>query len=130
MTFSEADAQRVIGMTMYGSDGDKIGAVGQVFLDDVSGRPEWVTVRTGLFGTNESFVPLEGATFAEDGLRVPYGKGTVKDAPNVAVDAGHLSEEEEQRLFAHYERIRGGLSDRHGRGPAEGHGSIGQGGRR
>jgi stress response protein YsnF len=39
----------------------------------------------------------------EDHLEVPYAKDKVKDAPNVDVDAGgHLSEEEEHRLYEYY----------------------------
>ncbi|MFF3327839.1 DUF2382 domain-containing protein [Streptomyces sp. NPDC002889] len=84
-------------------DGNKIGDAKHVFLDDVTGQPEWVSVKTGLFGTSESFVPTHEATLVEDHLEVPYAKDTVKDAPNVDVDAGgHLSEEEEHRLYEHY----------------------------
>lgn len=87
--------------TVIGEDGSKIGKVGQVYLDDQSGAPQWVTVSTGLFGTSESFVPLEAATLQGDDLRVPYSKDFVKDAPRVEPD-GHLSETEEARLFEYY----------------------------
>jgi uncharacterized protein (TIGR02271 family) len=93
---------QVRGTTVYGADGDKIGKAGEVYLDDQSGRPEWVTVNTGLFGTNESFVPLADADLVDDGLRVPFAKDVVKDAPNVDPGAGHLSREEEQALYRHY----------------------------
>jgi uncharacterized protein (TIGR02271 family) len=96
------DARSIMGATAYGSDGDKIGKVGQVFLDDQSGRPEFVTVNTGLFGTNETFIPVSGATFSGDRLTVPYDKDKVKGAPNVGVDSGHLDESEEQRLYEYY----------------------------
>ena len=91
------------GTTVYGTDGEKIGRAGQAYVDDQSGDPEWVTVNTGLFGTNETFVPLRNAELTQDGLTVPYTKDHVKDAPNVDPDNGHLDEAEEQRLFAHYE---------------------------
>ena len=91
------------GTTVYGSDGEKIGKAGQAYVDDQSGQPEWVTVNTGLFGTKETFVPLQGAQLTGDGLTVPYTKDHVKDAPNVDPENGHLDESEEQRLFAHYE---------------------------
>ena len=83
------------------STGDKIGSIGQLYVDDRSTQPSWVTVRTGLFGMRESFVPLDDAT--EDGIniRVPYTKDQVKDAPNIDADE-HLSPEEEQRLYRHY----------------------------
>ena len=99
---SETQAREVVGATAHGSDGEKIGKVGQLFLDDQTGQPEFVTVNTGLFGTSESFVPVEGATFDGDRLVVPYTKDVVKDAPNVDLDHGHLDPSEEQRLFDYY----------------------------
>jgi len=65
---------QIIGETVYGSDGDKLGKVGQIYLDDATGRPEWATVQTGLFGNNESFVPVAQAEFNDSGLTVPYSK--------------------------------------------------------
>jgi uncharacterized protein (TIGR02271 family) len=92
---------RVIGKDVYDQSGDKIGSASEVYLDDESGQPEWVTVKTGLFGTKESFVPLQGADLTNDGLRVPVSKSQVKDAPKVDTD-GHLSPQEEQELYRYY----------------------------
>jgi uncharacterized protein (TIGR02271 family) len=83
------------------TDGDKIGSVGQIYLDDQTGEPNWVTVKTGLFGTSESFVPLSGASVSGSDIVVGYDKATVKDAPRVDVD-GHLSPEEEDALYRYY----------------------------
>jgi uncharacterized protein (TIGR02271 family) len=83
------------------ADGDKIGSVGQVYADDADGQPTWVTVKTGLFGTSESFVPLQGARLEGSDVVVPYTKDQVKDAPRVDTD-GHLEPSEEDRLFGHY----------------------------
>ena len=94
-------ARDLIGATAVDSTGDKVGKVGQIYLDDQSGQPEWVSVHTGLFGTSESLVPLEGATTTHDGLQLGYAKALIKDAPSVDADQ-HLSPEEEQRLYAHY----------------------------
>ncbi|MFJ5998872.1 YsnF/AvaK domain-containing protein [Streptomyces sp. NPDC092370] len=93
----------VLDHPVHDARGDKIGDARHVFLDDATGEPEWVSVRTGLFGTSESFVPIHDAAVVEDHLEVPFAKDHVKDAPNVDVDAGgHLSEQEEQRLYEHY----------------------------
>ncbi|SDO01188.1 DUF2382 domain-containing protein [Geodermatophilus sp. DSM 45219] len=92
---------RVIGKDVYDQSGDKIGSASEVYLDDESGQPEWVTVKTGLFGTKESFVPLQGADLTDDGVRVPVSKAQVKDAPKVDTD-GHLSPQEEQELYQYY----------------------------
>ncbi len=92
---------QVQGSDAYGSDGSKIGSVGQIYLDDQSGQPAWATVNTGLFGTSESFVPLTEASFSGDRLTVPYDKDKVKGAPNVSED-GHITPEEEQSLYEYY----------------------------
>ena len=84
-------------------DGSKIGGVGQFYLDNDTGAPEWVTVTTGLFGTSESFVPLTGASASGSDIVVQYDKQTILDAPRVDAD-GSLSEAEEEQLYAYYGR--------------------------
>ena len=92
---------RVIGQDVYDESGEKIGSAAEVYLDDETGRPEWVTVRTGLFGTRESFVPIRDADLTDNGVRVPVSKDRVKDAPKIDTD-GHLSPQEEQELYRYY----------------------------
>src|SRR3954466_10046396 len=99
---------RLNGATVYGADGDKIGTVGQVFVDANDGHPSWVTVRTGLFGTKESFVPLDEASAEGDSLRVTYDKSFIKDAPRVDTDSA-LTPEEENELYRYY-NLSGGTS--------------------
>ena len=89
------------GGDVLAGDGDKIGGIGTFYLDDESDSPTWVTVRTGLFGTNESFVPLADARVQGNDLVVSYTKEQVKDAPRVDAD-GHLEPSEEERLYRHY----------------------------
>ena len=55
---SQEQRRDLRGATAYDSDGDKLGEIGQVYLDDNTDQPKWITVNTGLFGMNESFVPL------------------------------------------------------------------------
>ena len=94
----------------YDSDGDKVGSVGEVYLDDQTGQPAWVTVNTGLFGTSESFVPLEGARVEGDDLHLPYSKAKIKDAPRQDADK-HLDVEQEEALY-HYYGLGNGAGDR------------------
>jgi uncharacterized protein (TIGR02271 family) len=98
---SENQIADLAGATVHDSDGDKIGKAGQVYLDDSTGQPSWLTVNTGLFGTSESFVPLEGASFSGGTVTVPFDKAKVKDAPRVATD-GHLDVSEEEELYRYY----------------------------
>lgn len=95
------DISALMGAQVHDPSGDKIGKVGQVYLDDASDTPEWVTVSTGLFGTKESFVPVAQASFDDGVLTVPVAKDSVKDAPQIDED-GHLSEEQEAELYRHY----------------------------
>ena len=89
------------GRNLVDRDGDRIGSIDAIYLDDQTGQPEWALVNTGLFGTKSSFVPLAQATQTGDEVRVPYDKQLVKDAPRVDADQ-HLSEAEEQQLWRHY----------------------------
>jgi uncharacterized protein (TIGR02271 family) len=89
------------GRTMVDRDGDRIGRIDAIYLDDHTGEPEWALVNTGVFGGRSNFVPLERATSAGEDVQVPYDKQLVKDAPGVEPD-GHLSPAEEQELWRHY----------------------------
>jgi uncharacterized protein (TIGR02271 family) len=89
------------GRTMVDRDGDRIGRIDAIYLDDQTGQPEWALINTGLFGTRSSFVPLTQATQTDHDVRVPYDKQLVKDAPRVDPDR-HLSEAEERQLWRHY----------------------------
>ncbi|GAA0798113.1 DUF2382 domain-containing protein [Spirilliplanes yamanashiensis] len=95
------DIGRIRGTDVYGADDSKIGTAGQIYLDNASGSPEWVSVKTGLFGTKESFVPLTEASFTGDRVQVPYDKDRVKNAPRIDAD-GDLTPEEEQELYRYY----------------------------
>jgi uncharacterized protein (TIGR02271 family) len=95
------DAYQWHGRTMVGSDGEKIGKISEIYEDPDTGKPEWATVSSGLFGTKSNFVPLAGASPDGEDVRAQVTKDQVKDAPGVEND-GDLSEPEERRLFEHY----------------------------
>jgi len=89
--------QAYLGRDAVDPQGTKIGSVKQVYLDDETGQPDWVTVHTGLFGMKEHFAPLQGSTLDGDHLVLPFGKDVVKDSPDVR-DADHLDPDEQQAL--------------------------------
>ena len=101
---NEHDVQGVLsgGGNVVAEDGSKIGSIGQIYLDDQTSQPEWVTTKTGLFGTAESFVPLSQARIQGQDISVPYAKDKVKDAPRVGDSDGHLSESQEAELYRYY----------------------------
>ena len=87
--------------TLVDPAGEKIGKVGEVYTDHEGGQPEWALVHTGLLGTNQSFVPLRGASASGEDVVVTVDKQAVKDAPSVEAEQ-ELSEADERRLFEHY----------------------------
>ncbi len=91
-----------IGRDAYDPAGEKVGEITEVYYDDVTGRPEWLAIRTGLFGMKKTLVPIHGSRpFGDGDLQVAFDKGTVKDAPRID-PAGHLTPEEERDLWAYY----------------------------
>ena len=104
MTTTDSSGQNIQALddsTVIGTDGSEIGTVGQVYTDNDTGQPSWVTVKTGWFGSKESFVPLDSATIDGDTIRVPYDKDMINGGPNY--DAGEpLSETDEQDLYSYY----------------------------
>jgi len=107
LTTEQIDRLLSQGANVLSGDGEKIGSIGQVFVDNEAGQPSWVTVRTGLFGMSESFVPLEGARIEGNDIVVPYDKNQVKDAPRIDADRP-LEPAEENRLYQHYRLDSGG----------------------
>lgn len=102
MNVSQEQINELYAAQVVTQDGEKLGGVGQVYLDDNTGEPSWVSVKTGWFGTSESLVPLDGAELTSEGtVRVVPSKDVIKDAPNVDADA-HLSAEDQDALFRYY----------------------------
>ena len=95
------DFSAVRGGTAYDSDGDKVGAVDEIYTDKETGEPSFVTVHTGLFGSKTTFVPLADASVDGEDLRLPYDKAKIKGAPGVEPDAD-ITDEEQDRLYDYY----------------------------
>jgi stress response protein YsnF len=96
------DMHGLLGRTAYGADGDRLGTITGAYLDNVTGRPSWITVeRGGLFRTTRSFVPLDGVERVDDGVRVAVDADAVKRAPHIDEDKV-LTRAEEHELRSHY----------------------------
>jgi hypothetical protein len=88
------------GRDVVAPDGDRLGAVELIFLDEATDAPEWVLVR--LDGDDAaSFVPLAGASVEERSIRVEQDRERVAAAPRF--DAGEtLTIAECRELYEHY----------------------------
>ncbi len=107
------------GNTVRDRHGEKIGSVGDIFLDRNTDRPAWLGVKTGWFGSKQSYVSLASAEARGGELHVPYDADVVKNAPHIDPDVA-LTVEEEERLYRHY-----GVDYFQGGSPAtSGHGGV------
>jgi PRC-barrel domain len=89
------------GRTVRDRDGEKVGTLGDLYLDETD-RPAYAGVKTGLFRSRESIVPLDGAYETDDGdVHVRYALETIKASPNVEPDVA-LEGLEEAQLRDHY----------------------------
>ena len=100
MTITQ-ELQNLEGQTAVDVNGAKIGKIGQVYVDDQTSAPLWVTIATGMFGTKESFAPLYGSQTTGQGLQLAVTKDMVKDAPGVEAD-GHIGDGENDALYTYY----------------------------
>jgi PRC-barrel domain len=113
MTTSQ-DAQQYIHRAAVDPEGNRIGKISKVYLDDQTGQPQWVLVETGLFGTRDSFAPIHGARLDEELVVLAVSKDQVKDAPNIDRDA-HISDSEQDALRQYYSGYLG-TAEETGRG--------------
>jgi uncharacterized protein (TIGR02271 family) len=93
------DAYEWHGRDLVDRQGDKVGTIEELYLDQQTEQPEWAAVRTGLFGKKLTFVPIQDAEPSSGQVRVPFEKDQVKDAPRID---GELSQQHEAKLYAHY----------------------------
>ncbi len=87
------------GRDVAGPDGERLGAVDVIFLDEATETPEWVLVT--LDGGDPAFVPLAGASVEERSIRVEHDRERIAAAPSPE-PAETLSVADERRLYEHY----------------------------
>ena len=88
------------GRDVLAPDGDRLGAVELIFLDEATEVPEWVLVRLDDADT-ASFVPLAGASVEEHAIRVEQDRERIAAAPRLEVE-DTLTVTECRRLYDHY----------------------------
>lgn len=101
ITFEQMKDSMNAGANVLSEDGAVLGSMGQLYVDDETGEPSWVTVATDTGGNGESFAPLRGASLDGRDVRLPYTHAKVSESPKMSQD-GHLSPEEEQHLLRYY----------------------------
>jgi sporulation protein YlmC with PRC-barrel domain len=112
--YSLDELQELGGREVLDASGKSVGFVDLVFVDDPTGRPEWLGIWSGLPGKGPRvIVPLRGIEHVEGEIRVPWTKDVITSAPNYddEEDRGLLrddpdgiaiSPEKERAAYEHY----------------------------
>jgi uncharacterized protein (TIGR02271 family) len=90
------------GYTVYDPDGDKIGKVDDLFVDE-NDSPEYIGVKMGFLGTRSTLIPWQMIEVREDesSLIVSDDDGHVKDGPTFDDDQD-ITPEFESEVYSYY----------------------------
>jgi PRC-barrel domain len=95
-----AEAQTWIGCRLDELGGVAVGKVDGFFVDEETGRPEWLVVRLGRFG-QQGLVPAREAVGVPGRVWVPYPREAIKAARRAGAKAP-LTREAELELLKHF----------------------------
>ena len=94
--------QGLVGRTLMGIDGQKIGRIDAIYVNSATGDPEWVAINLGgLMAAKHGFAPVTKVTPEGDKAVVAFEKKHVKHAPTTKSE-GVLSPEENDALYTYY----------------------------
>jgi hypothetical protein len=112
--YSMQELKELGGHEVVDANGVSVGFVELVFVDDSTGRPEWVGIWSGLPGKGPRvIVPLQGVEHVEGEIRVPWTKDVIMSAPRYDdeddrgllrddPDGIAISPEKERAAYQHY----------------------------
>jgi hypothetical protein len=90
------------GRDLTDTNGERIGALEDVYFDVDTDEPQFGTVKEGWLGRHLTFVPLVGAVVGPDSLQVAATVEQVKGAPNINDVSDQLTADDESALYHHY----------------------------
>jgi len=98
------DIQSLFGKPASDLNGEELGVIDAVYLDQRTQEPEWVAVRTGR--TETSLAPLAGAALTDAGVRLAVPAKLVRNAPHSDHPPGQVTPEltdaQEAELYLYY----------------------------
>lgn len=118
MNTNVQDPSTLFGENVVDTDGNTIGSVDSVWVDDATNELEFIGVKTGwLFGKTH-VIPCADAQFSGDTITVPYSQDQIKDAPSFGAD-DELSPDNEQEIYSYYGLDRSTSASPTGLAPGE-----------
>lgn len=104
MSFTTVDRESWIGSTLIDPHDNKLGTIDELYFDLETDQPQWMLVKTGLFGTKRSLVPLTDARVTEGGIMTPFDKRQIDDAPRIG-PTDDLPDDQVHELYRHYNLV-------------------------
>lgn len=90
------------GRAVVDPDGERIGQIEQIWVDNLNRLPEWALVKMGRSRGRLRYVSLRAAEIREQDVVVAYPRDHVEDAPDF--DPGTATPRDEHDLYRHYGR--------------------------
>jgi sporulation protein YlmC with PRC-barrel domain len=98
---SATTPDQIFGYDVYDGDGNNIGSVDNVWVDDATSDLEFIGVKTGWIFGKTHVIPTTEAQIEEGRITVPYLESQIKDAPTFPADH-ELSPTEENDVYNYY----------------------------
>ena len=102
MSTITTNSETWIGCVLTDGKERKLGTIADIYYDEATERSTWMLVKTGVFGSKHTLVPLAGAVAAHDTIQTPHTKRQVDHAPHVD-PADTLTDDELRGLFEHFD---------------------------
>jgi hypothetical protein len=94
---------RLVNYDVQDAANNKIGTVNSVWVNDTTGQPTFLGIKTAwMFGKNH-VVPVQSATVTDEGrlVRLPFSEEKIKDAPAFDADS-ELTDADERSIYSYY----------------------------
>jgi hypothetical protein len=89
------------GKPLLDADGDEIGPISCVYLDEATGTPKWLGAQVGsLMGSPRVVTPVFGSYIFREAISVPYSRKVILEAE--VATAGAITPEQDSGLYLHF----------------------------
>jgi len=92
---------QLFGCEVTDSNGNKIGKIDGVWVDDATNVLEFIGVKIGMLMGKTHIIPVAQAQTGGGTISVPYAESQVKDAPSFGAD-DELSPDDEDQIYSYY----------------------------
>ena len=99
---SELSTSELVGQSMLNIRGKRLGKVDRLLYQGDRNQPDWVMIKLGRLGVRRTIIPLEHVRAGEGRVQVIEEREWARDAPDVELDGERMTDEEADRLRAHY----------------------------